>query len=676
MNTKTLILILLLLFFLPINNNFAYPVKFIDDNSQTCIVDKKPSRVVCLVPAITEIIYRLEAQDALKGITYHSTLPGTSDKAIIGGFFEPSFKAILALKPDLLIISDRHDAIKERFKESNIQIIVLKTNSISDGMDTITLLGDIFNKKELAKQIISENNAQIALITRKLSNIAPEKKLRVMRIMGRDTLMTPGSNSFQNDLIQRAGGIVHNFSKNGDVVPVTKEEWMQFNPQVLYGCGKDRELEKLLFNQPGWKDVDAIRNRRIYYFPCDLTCRAATHTGYFVQWLASSIYGKTFALKENLFLENAIAVSRTITTDFQYIKSIQVVDSHILDFSNKSLIIDLKTPMIVVSTLDGQRQGIQTIVNHYTPPQNWQIDHDHGVDSIRKRISQALDRELNKTSILITGAHMENLSVKKAKFKDLEVRAFVTAGVRSNAMQMGKSEGLYYEPKAKPGTINIILMTNMKLAPRAMTRAIITATEAKTAALLDMDIRTSYDNGKFRATGTGTDNVLVLEGTGTLLKASGGHTKLGELMASVVYEGVKEAVLKQNGLDAQRNIFLRLKERGITVYDLVASDKNCDCKRDSRKFVGKVEELLLDPRYAGFIQMALSISDDYEKGLIKDLSAFKLYSETIATQIAQGRMETFRPLIKIELPEVIKIGFNALLNGIYYKDRSYNNETP
>jgi len=59
----------------------------------------------------------------------------------------------------------------------------------------------------------------------------------------------------------------------------------------------------------------------------------------------------------------------------------------------------------------------------------------------------------------------------------MEILALVTAGVKSNAVRMSKDTGRYYEP----GTINIILLPNMKLTSRAMTRAIISATEAKTA---------------------------------------------------------------------------------------------------------------------------------------------------------------------------------------------------
>ena len=657
-------MILLLVFFLPLGNSFSFPIKFIDDNGKTCILEKKPARVVSLVPAITEIIYKLGAQDTLKGITYHSDFPGTSEKAIVGGFSQPSIKAIVALNPDLIFISSRHTKIRNHFKNTTVRIIELKTDSVPDGLDTITRLGHLFDRDAQAQLIKSKIDADIDLISKKLSRIKPENKLRVLRIMGRNTLMTPGKDSFQNDLIQLAGGISHDFNKKGDVVTVTKQEWMQFNPQVIYGCGKDYEIEKLILTQPGWKDVDAVKNRRIYYFPCELTCRAATNTGYFVQWLASSIYGKAFALKDNRIFESSIVASKMIPPDFNYIESIRIADTHILDFLNKSLVIDLKTPMTIVSTLEGQRHGIQTIVNHYTPPQNWLIDHDHEIDSIRNRICTALDKDIEKTSILITGANMENLSIQKKTFKNLQVRAFVTAGVRSNAMRMGKSTAGYYEP----GTINVILMTNMKLSPRAMTRAIITATEAKTAALLDMDIRTSYDKGKYKATGTGTDNVLVLEGTGMLLEKTGGHTKLGEMMASVVYDGVKEAVFKQNGLSADRNIFLRLKERGISIYELIDPQKTCACRQNKTQFVGDLEELLLDPRYADFIQMALTISDDYEKGLIKDLSAFEDFSKQIAGQISKGSQEEFTPMIKKDLPRVIKIGFNALVNGINHRN--------
>ena len=53
--------------------------------------------------------------------------------------------------------------------------------------------------------------------------------------------MTPGSDSFQNDLIRLAGGIPPDFGRKGGVITVSKEEWQAFNPEVIYGCGEDKK---------------------------------------------------------------------------------------------------------------------------------------------------------------------------------------------------------------------------------------------------------------------------------------------------------------------------------------------------------------------------------------------------------------------------------------------------
>ena len=684
---KFKITIFFIIYFLFINNCFAlsvnFPVTFTDDSGKTFIIKEKPVRVVSLVPTITEIIFKLNAQESLKGMTYHTVF--SEEKGLIkvvGGFFNPSVKAIESLNPDVIFVSNLHSKVKKYFENSNIKnsniknpniknqgvkIVEFGASSLSDGSENILVLGKIFDREEKALLLKANNDIQIEVINKNLEFIDPLKRKRVMRLMGRDKLMTPGSDSFQNELITLAGGITHDFNRNGKIISVSKEEWIRFNPQVIYGCGKDSELETNILNLPGWKDVDAVKNHRIYYFPCDLTCRAGVNTGYFVQWLSASIYGKQFALKENRVVQNKITNIRKIDCDIDYVKDIRIDETEVLDFKNRTLIIELKTPVTTVSTLEGQRNNIKTIVNHYTPPPNWLVDHNHGIDSIRERICSALNLDRKETSILITGADMNNLAVEKEKFKALEVYAFVTAGVNSNAMRMGRDKGGFYEP----GTINIILMSNMQMSNRAMTRAIITATEAKSAALLDMDIRSSYANGAYRATGTGTDNVAVVQGKGKILEGTGGHTKLGELIAKAVYNGVKEAIAKQNKLTEKRNIFQRLKKRDITIFTLVDKEQT-NCKRSKNQIAGEVEHLLLNPRYAGFMEMALSLSDDYEKGLIKDLSSFEKFAHSIAQEICDGNMKEVKEMIRQQqahnLPHVIQIALNAIFNGVYNRD--------
>lgn len=646
---------------------FSLPVKITDAHGKPIVIQKVPARVVCLVPSATETLFRIGAENAIAGVTYHDMYPsGASLKSVVGGFFEPSVSAIEMIKPDMIILSDIHTEVKKRFSHSDCLLVEMKTTSLSDSFSDIMLLGKIFHRETQAKEIITQIQQELELVERKIATIPKEKRKRVIRLMGHDKVMTPGTDSFQNEMIRAAGGISHPFNKKGDIVEVTKEEWLRFNPQVIYGCGGDKKTAESFFSKPGWKDAEAVKNRNIFYFPCDLTCRAATHTGYFVSWLAADIYGKEFSNKDALVEKDKIITSRAIQIDLDYLKDIRILYSRIYDFTHKTLVIDFNKPFSVVSTLEGERSNIQTVGNHFSPPQYWAMGHGNTLEGLRNQIYAVIGQDAKKSSFLFTGADMDNLSIQQETFKEMQVHALITAGVESNAMRMSKDEGLYYEP----GTINVILMTNMKLTSSAMTRAIITATEAKTAALSDMDIRSSYGSGAYQATGTGTDNVLVVEGTGVQLDSAGGHTKLGELIARAVYKGVQEAVGKQNRLTASRNIFQRLEERDINVAGLIGTEK-CDCGRDPNVFSGAVEALLLDPQYAGFIESALSVNDDYNNGLIKDLTSFREWGQHIAEQIAGKKIHKMKNIVVTDtLPPVLKIAFNSLLNGIYYQEQT------
>jgi adenosylcobinamide amidohydrolase len=484
--------------------------------------------------------------------------------------------------------------------------------------------------------------------------------------MGRDEVMAPGDDSFQNELIRAAGGVPPVWDKPGAIVPVTLEEWQRFNPQVLYGCGGDRDLARAFFSRPEWQEVEAVKKGQIHYFPCDLTCRAATHTGDFTAWLSSVIYTETFADPRGQVRPDGITYSRPLKLDLPIVQAARITASTIQDFPNKTLIIEFTSPQKIVSTMEGQRDGISVVGNHYSPPPAWSLDHLLGLEEVRRRLYGVLGQSPERASFLFTGADMDNLAVRQFEFKELKVIALVTAGVESNAVRMSRDRGDYYEP----GTINIILLTNRSLSPRTMTRAIIDATEAKTAALWDMDIRSSFTSRVNPATGTGTDNIIVVQGTGGPLDNAGGHTKLGELIASAVYAGVQEAIHKQNGIVPGRKIFQRLQERRLELYAL-SSQARLACGSPDRDYAAMLEEALLEPTVAGFMESALVISDAHERGLIQDLGPFRQWCRLTASEIAgQPVRVLLDPLGDADLPPVIRMAFNALLSGLHSRPAS------
>ncbi len=640
---------------------FSYPLQFLDGDGKTIVIKERPSRVVSLVPAITEILFRIGAGDAVKGITYYSNYPSeTALVDVVGGFHSPSIEAIGALRPDIIFVSDLQREVKARFARPGCQVIQLGPRTIQEIYQNIELLGNVFNQEHLAQALVQKIREDMQVISRKVAKIPPLKRKRVIRIMGLDPVMTPGDDSFQNEYIRLAGGIPPMLHKKGQIVPLTQEEWIEFNPQAIYACGSRNETLLKKLDRPGWKDVDAVREGKIFFFPCDLTCRASSRAGLFVSWLSAVLYEDVFSRIDQQIFEERVTSSRGLYLPLDYLKGASIAESRIFDFLNHTLILDFKEPMRILSTLEGIREGILSVGNHSLPPPTWGITHMLGLETSKKRIYKAIDKTEEKASFLFTGADMDNLVIKREGFKDMEVYALVTAGIKSNALRASKDHGDFYEA----GTINIILLTNMKLSERAMTGAVLTATEAKTAALVDLDIRSSYTPLIHQATGTGTDNIIVVGGKGRLIENSGGHSKMGELIARAVYAAVQEAIYRQDGVVTRRNIFRRLQERKISLFQLVSAEE-CECGIDQSDLVRALEETLLITRYASFIESSLALSDSYERGLISDLSAYEEACTRIAEEIAGRKIDTPLDLIALNnIPLPLRMGLNALLNGV------------
>ncbi|MGD8366266.1 MAG: adenosylcobinamide amidohydrolase, partial [Desulfobacterales bacterium] len=429
---------------------------------------------------------------------------------------------------------------------------------------------------------------------------------------------------------------------------------------AVYGCDGHVSPTTPFFSRPGVRETAAIREGNLFDFPCNLTCRAGIRSADFVSWLSARLYEKAFAVDQDLVLEERVVENRPVPMDLSYIAEAKITRSRIYDFPNQTLLVTFAEPMTVISTLEGPRQNIRTIGNHYAPPPLWKIAYGGGVSPFRKRLLSVLQAPGDETALLFTGADMEHLAAASASFRDLSVTALVTAGVAGNAMRMGADAGGFYEP----GTINLLVLPGARLTDRAMSRALITATEAKTAALLDLDVRSTYSAGVNRATGTGTDNIIVAEGRGPPIDNTGGHSKMGELIARAVHSAVSEAVLKQNGIYASRNAITRLAERGISLF-AVLDAAACECIENKNRALETLEQILLVPRYAGFMETAFALSDAAEKGLVGDLNAFEEECRQLAREISGTDIDRMADLVRDDaMPRVLRLAVNGLLNGI------------
>jgi adenosylcobinamide hydrolase len=171
------------------------------------------------------------------------------------------------------------------------------------------------------------------------------------------------------------------------------------------------------------------------------------------------------------------------------------------------------------SGVDGGRRAVKNILNI-------QVSHDFSHDDPKSYIEEmAASMTLEGGYLaLLTAVEMKNVRI----LSDACVTVFVTAGLTN---------------PSSFGTINIIVISSETLSEGAIAGTIITATEAKTRALIDKGL-------KF--TGTTSDAIIVAyekSSEGQPILYSGPATPLGSRVAKLVRLGVKEALKAHYGSD-------------------------------------------------------------------------------------------------------------------------------
>ena len=178
---------------------------------------------------------------------------------------------------------------------------------------------------------------------------------------------------------------------------------------------------------------------------------------------------------------------------------------------------------------------------------------------------------------LSTAADMENAAIETGTYENMTITAVVTGGIDVNGGRAGDPADWHErdgDSVSTGGTINILLFIDAHLTEGALTRALVTCTEAKTAALQELLAPSLYSTGI--ATGSGTDGTVIITDPDSpnRLTYAGKHSKLGELIGRTVMKAVKKALFLQTGLspEQQFNIFSRIGRYGIN-HDKLLKEK-------------------------------------------------------------------------------------------------------
>jgi adenosylcobinamide amidohydrolase len=325
--------------------------------------------------------------------------------------------------------------------------------------------------------------------------------------------------------------------------------------------------------------------------------------------------------------------------------------------NGRFLVAELLVPHRVLSTSaknGGQREGLRYLVNHQSCEGT---DHRErhaaitGGDVYHDEVCGEMEIDPAVSATMQTAANMNYAAVVAASDLNVTVTAVVTAGVHGNAAcagdpaswretETGWEKVAAAAPGLVTGTINTMLLVNHALTEGALARAVITMTEAKSAALQRLAVRSLY-SADF-ATGTGTDQYCVAailrvgDGGGKEFSSTSPHSKLGELIGVAARDATLEALRWQNGLEVSstRLLFHALGRYGVREAGCLAELAPLLSERELELLKKNFQSVVYEPKVAAAAYAMAAVLDRIRVGTLPSGAARDVFRQQLTTLAA------------------------------------------
>ena len=240
----------------------AQALQVTDDRGVTVTFAHTPQRIVSLLPSLTESVCAMEQCQRLVGVDRYSNYPDSlKNLPKLGGGMDPNIEAIVALKPDLVLVSGKSRS-GERLEALGIKVVALETKSHADVKRVLQTLGVLLGVPESqgAERLWRIIDSSVSAASQSLSPQA--KNTRVYFEVSRGPYAA-GESSFIGETLKRLG------VKN--VVPAALGPFPKLNPEFVVRANPDlimmgnRSMQAMV-PYPGWGSIKAVKNQRICVF--------------------------------------------------------------------------------------------------------------------------------------------------------------------------------------------------------------------------------------------------------------------------------------------------------------------------------------------------------------------------------------------------------------------------
>jgi iron complex transport system substrate-binding protein len=268
---------------------------FIDEAGRKVTIPARIERFVSLAPNLTEIAYAVGAGDRLVGDTTFCDYPPEAKNVVkVGDTLQPSIERILALRPQLVLVStaSQLEAFTKQLNEHQIAVYVTDPRDLEGVFRSIISVGDLLNEPGAASELVNQLRTRSEKVERAVAGLP---RVSVFFQLSGQPLYTAGKNSFVTNLIERAGGRSVTSDVNEAWPRLSDEAALASRPEAIImlsgdamGANANTKVAVALRNSP------AVRNGRVYVIDGDHLTRPGPRLIDGLEQIARALHPEVF----------------------------------------------------------------------------------------------------------------------------------------------------------------------------------------------------------------------------------------------------------------------------------------------------------------------------------------------------------------------------------------------
>lgn len=237
----------------------SHALQLVDDRGITVSLPQAPRRIVSLLPSLTETVCELGACHRLVGVDRYSNFPASvRDLPKVGGGLDPSLEAIVALRPDVVLMATSSRA-GARLESLGLKVVALEPKTATDIRRVLDKVGQLLEVPD-AQRVWRAIDAGVDAAAQSLPLRA--RGVRVYFEVNAGPYAA-GTSSFIGETLTRLGARNIIGPELGPFPKISPEYVVRADPDLIMISERTAQgIEQ----RPGWAGMRAIRGQRLCRF--------------------------------------------------------------------------------------------------------------------------------------------------------------------------------------------------------------------------------------------------------------------------------------------------------------------------------------------------------------------------------------------------------------------------